>query len=123
MTITEGDQRLSVSGKVDRVDGWLHDGRLYLRVVDYKTGKKSFDLSDLRYGLGIQMLLYLFTLEQEGRSYFGYPIVPAGVLYHPAREVILKAPCAAAAWCSPTPRCCGPWSTAPWNRPITCPSR
>ncbi len=45
----------------------------------------------LRYGLGIQMLLYLFTLEQEGRSYFGYPIIPAGVLYHPAREVILKA--------------------------------
>ena len=31
------------------------------------------------------------ALEQEGRSYFGYPIVPAGVLYHPAREVILKA--------------------------------
>ena len=63
VTITEGDQRLSVSGKVDRVDGWLHDGRLYLRVVDYKTGKKSFDLSDLRYGLGIQMLLYLFALR------------------------------------------------------------
>ena len=81
---------LSVSGKVDRVDGWLHDGKLYLRVVDYKTGKKAFDLSDLRYGLGIQMLLYLFTLEKEGRSYFGYPIVPTGVLYHPAREVILK---------------------------------
>lgn len=39
VTITEGDQRLSVSGKVDRVDGWLHDGRLYLRVVDYKPGK------------------------------------------------------------------------------------
>ena len=91
ITVREGGASLSVSGKVDRVDGWLHDGRLYLRVVDYKTGKKSFDLSDLRYGLGIQMLLYLFTLEQEGRSYFGYPIVPAGVLYHPAREVILKA--------------------------------
>ena len=90
VTVTEGDETLSVSGKVDRVDGWLHDGKLYLRVVDYKTGKKAFDLSDLRYGLGIQMLLYLFTLEKEGRSYFGYPIVPAGVLYHPAREVILK---------------------------------
>ena len=90
ITVREGGASLSVSGKVDRVDGWLHDGKLYLRVVDYKTGKKAFDLSDLRYGLGIQMLLYLFTLEKEGRSYFGYPIVPAGVLYHPAREVILK---------------------------------
>ena len=40
VTVTEGDETLSVSGKVDRVDGWLHDGKLYLRVVDYKTGKK-----------------------------------------------------------------------------------
>ena len=91
ITIQEGDATLSVSGKVDRVDGWLHDGKLYLRVVDYKTGRKSFDLSDVRYGLGIQMLLYLFTLEKEGQSCFGYPIVPAGVLYHPARDLILKA--------------------------------
>ena len=87
--VREGDATLSVSGKVDRVDGWLHDGKLYLRVVDYKTGEKSFDLTDIRYGLGIQMLLYLFTLQQEGQDYFGHPIVPCGVLYQPARSVIL----------------------------------
>ena len=90
ITVREGGASLSVSGKVDRVDGWLHDGKLYLRVVDYKTGKKSFDLTDIRYGLGIQMLLYLFTLEREGQAYFGYPIVPCGVLYQPARSVILR---------------------------------
>lgn len=138
VTITEGDQRLSVSGKVDRVDGWLHDGRLYLRVVDYKTGKKSFDLSDLRYGLGIQMLLYLFTLEQEGRSYFGYPIVPAGVLYHPAREVILKADrgiqpeklqlalqsaLRRSGMVLSDPQVLRAMEHSAWNRPITCPSK
>ena len=90
ITVREDGAALSVSGKVDRVDGWLHDGKLYLRVVDYKTGKKSFDLTDIRYGLGIQMLLYLFTLEREGQPYFGYPIVPCGVLYQPARGVILR---------------------------------
>ena len=90
ITVREGGASLSVSGKVDRVDGWLHDGKLYLRVVDYKTGKKSFDLTDIRYGLGIQMLLYLFTLEREGQAYFGYPIVPCGALYQPARSVILR---------------------------------
>ena len=63
------------------MDGWLRDGKLYIRVVDYKTGKKSFDLTDLRYGLGVQMLLYLFALEGEGERYFGHPVVPAGVLY------------------------------------------
>ena len=43
---------ISVTGFVDRVDGWVHDGRLYLRVVDYKTGKKSFDLTEVWNGLG-----------------------------------------------------------------------
>lgn len=90
VTIHEGDTTLSVGGKVDRVDGWVHDGKLYLRVVDYKTGRKKFDLSDLQYGLGIQMLLYLFTLENEGEAYFGMPVVPAGVLYLPARNEILR---------------------------------
>ena len=91
ITVTEGATTLSVGGKVDRVDGWLKDGKLYLRVVDYKTGKKAFDLTDVRYGLGIQMLLYLFTLQREGSSYFGSPVEPAGVLYMPARDIILQA--------------------------------
>jgi ATP-dependent helicase/nuclease subunit B len=90
VTITEGDAELSLTGKVDRVDGWVHDGKLYLRVVDYKTGRKSFDLGDVEAGLGIQMLLYLFTLQSQGEAYFGMPVVPAGVLYLPAREVILR---------------------------------
>lgn len=93
ITIQEGETTLSVSGKVDRVDGWLHDGKLYLRVVDYKTGKKAFDLAELQYGLGIQMLLYLFTLQDHGAAYFGgKTVVPAGVLYMPARDVLLRAP-------------------------------
>lgn len=92
ISIRAGDASLTVNGKVDRVDGWLKDGKLYLRVVDYKTGKKAFDLSDLCHGLGIQMLLYLFALEKEGKALFGKDIVPAGVLYLPARDVLVSAP-------------------------------
>ncbi|MCI9609118.1 MAG: ATP-dependent nuclease subunit B, partial [Oscillibacter sp.] len=62
VVISEPDGELRIGGKVDRVDGWMKDGKLYLRVVDYKSGKKSFDLSAVRMGLDIQMLLYLFTL-------------------------------------------------------------
>ena len=93
VTIREAGEELRVVGKVDRVDGWLKDGKLYLRVVDYKTGAKRFDLAELRYGLGIQMLLYLFALGREGKELFGgYPIEPAGVLYLPAREKLLNLP-------------------------------
>ena len=89
ITIEEAERRLSVSGKVDRVDGWVKGDKLYLRVVDYKTGRKSFDLTDIRHGLNIQMLLYLFALEREGPALFGEKVVPAGVLYLPARDVLV----------------------------------
>ena len=87
----EGDDTLVLTGVADRVDGWVHDGRLYLRVVDYKTGRKSFSLSDVWYGLGLQMLLYLFALERSGGQHYGREIVPAGVLYVPARDVLVSA--------------------------------
>ena len=91
VVISEPDGELRIGGKVDRVDGWLRDGKLYLRVVDYKSGKKAFDLAAVRMGLDIQMLLYLFTLQKAGPSYFGREIEPAGVLYLPARDDILSA--------------------------------
>jgi len=91
VVISEPDGELRINGKVDRVDGWLKDGKLYLRVVDYKTGRKRFDLAEVRMGLDLQMLLYLFTLEKEGGDYFGHEIQPAGVLYLPARDEVLAA--------------------------------
>lgn len=80
---------LSISGFVDRVDGWVKDGRLYLRVIDYKTGRKSFDLTEIWNGMGLQMLLYLFTLGRKGKALYGSEVVPAGVLYLPARDSII----------------------------------
>jgi len=81
---------LRVSGFVDRVDGWEKDGRLYLRVVDYKTGRKSFDLTEVWNGLGLQMLLYLFALEEKGELILGSRPTPAGVLYLPARDAMIS---------------------------------
>ena len=79
---------VSVTGFVDRVDGWEHDGKLYLRVVDYKTGKKSFDFTDIQNGLSLQMLLYLFALKQQGLQ--GKEIESSGVLYVHARDVLVS---------------------------------
>jgi len=87
--LTVDGMTVSISGFVDRVDGWEHNGRLYLRVVDYKTGRKSFDLTDIWNGMGLQMLLYLFTLEREGAALYHREIVPAGVLYLPARDAVV----------------------------------
>lgn len=87
----EGDSALVFTGTADRVDGWEHDGKLYLRIMDYKTGKKSFSLTDVWYGMGLQMLLYLFALSKEGEARYGLPVAEAGVLYVPARDELVKA--------------------------------
>lgn len=84
MEIGSGEASMTLTGIADRVDGWVHEGKLYLRVVDYKTGKKEFKLSDIWYGMNLQMLLYLFTLEKWGEQRYGKEVVPAGVLYVPA---------------------------------------
>lgn len=90
VTVEVDGLTLSITGFVDRVDGWVQGDRLYLRVVDYKTGKKSFSLTDVWHGLEMQMLLYLFTLEERGEERYHQQVVPAGVLYLPARDVIVS---------------------------------
>lgn len=87
---TEQGVRLSLTGFLDRVDHWLHNGKRYIRVVDYKTGKKSFDFSDIADGRGLQMLLYLFALTRQGQALLGpEELVPSGVLYIPARNPVV----------------------------------
>ncbi len=78
-------------GFVDRVDIWRRDGKDYFRVVDYKTGAKDFDYCDVFNGLGLQMLLYLFALEEKGIDLIGAQPVPAGVQYFPARAPMVSA--------------------------------
>ena len=92
--ILEPDEEGNVplTGQVDRVDGWVRDNVLYLRVTDYKTGVKKFSLSDVCEGMNMQMLLYLFALQKRGGKHFGFEeIRPAGVLYSPARFAAVSA--------------------------------
>lgn len=89
LTWDHGKKQLSVVGQIDRVDTYRKNGKLYLRVVDYKTGKKTFSLSDIEKGLNLQMLLYLFALAADGSGQFRRrmqlppqeDLVPAGVIY------------------------------------------
>ena len=81
---------LTLYGICDRVDVLRKDGDTYLRVIDYKSGSKTFSLSDLPYGLGLQMLIYLFSLCKMKDCAFkdkltggSGEIKPAGIMYFP----------------------------------------
>lgn len=75
-----------IIGSVDRVDTMEKDGKTYLRVIDYKSGGKKFNLSEVFSGLNMQMLIYLYAICENGAEKFG-DIVPAGVLYLPAKSI------------------------------------
>lgn len=88
----------SLTGVADRVDGWVRDGVLYLRVVDYKSGTKAFSYGEISAGLGMQLPVYLFALQANARLYLNRhteldedAIIPAGILYTPARLEALSA--------------------------------
>lgn len=71
---------VTVGGTIDRVDVFRRADEIYVRVIDYKTGKKDFRLADVLYGLNMQMLVYLAALVENGQQF------PAGILYMPAAE-------------------------------------
>ena len=73
-----------ICGSVDRVDCMQRDGVDYIRIIDYKTGTKKFNLSDILYGINLQMLIYMSAIESGGKLRYGENIIPAGVLYMPA---------------------------------------
>ncbi len=88
ITFPRGSVRLI--GKVDRVDLFVRfDGKAFVRVVDYKTGTKTFDLNELSAGLNMQMLLYLYNICDHPERFNTDGVQPAGVLYHPLSDLIV----------------------------------
>ena len=86
-----GGRSLEVRGSVDRVDTCEQNGVRYVRVVDYKTGVKHFNLCDIVYGINLQMFLYLSAIKSGGEERYGGEITPAGVLYMPAVSPAVSA--------------------------------
>lgn len=87
----DGDGYAYIYGIADRVDIYEKDEKYYARVVDYKTGAKEFSLEDVKMGINIQLLLYLFSIWKNGSkkdSALNIPVksevVPAGILYFSA---------------------------------------
>ena len=86
----DGHGRMRLRGKIDRVDICEDEDNVYVKVIDYKTGAKAFDLGELYYGLQLQLVLYLNTaLELESRKNHGKTVIPAGIFYYQMKDPIV----------------------------------
>ena len=46
-------------GKIDRIDICETEDQIYVKVMDYKTGSKAFDVVALYHGLQLQLMIYM----------------------------------------------------------------
>ncbi len=74
-------KKLSVRGKIDRLDQTRLDEEIYLAVVDYKSSAHKFDFRDAYYGLAMQMVTYLDVALQNAVKLVGKQAYPAGAFY------------------------------------------
>jgi len=83
-------EKIKLIGKIDRVDKLIFGDEQYFRIIDYKSGKKDFKLSDVYYGLQMQLLTYLDAILTNESETNEYPIFPAGVLYFKIDDPMIK---------------------------------
>ena len=80
-----------LKGRVDRIDKVDLNGETYIRIVDYKSGSKSFDLNELYYGLQIQLLVYLDAILKNSKRILKTQCMPGGILYFKIDNPIIKS--------------------------------
>jgi ATP-dependent helicase/nuclease subunit B len=83
---------IKLTGRIDRVDAFKTGDETYIRIIDYKSGSKDFSLSNVYYGMQIQLIAYLGALwkESDTTEDTKTAIIPGGILYFKIDDPIIK---------------------------------
>lgn len=84
------ERKMEVRGRIDRIDVAVGGKGAYLRIIDYKSSRTSLSLSDVYYGLSLQMLTYLDVVVTHADRWLGRAVLPAGVLYFHVHNPLLQ---------------------------------
>ena len=78
------------SGKIDRIDTCETEDTVYVKILDYKTGAKAFDMAAFYHGLQMQLVVYMReALELEQKKHPGKEAVPAGIFYYRMKDPVV----------------------------------
>lgn len=82
-------KKMVLNGRIDRIDRASSEKGDYLRILDYKSTSKELKLSDVYYGLALQLLTYLDIAVANSTNLLGRPADPAGILYFHVQNPIV----------------------------------
>ncbi len=78
------------SGKIDRIDICQANDDVYVKILDYKTGNKEFDMVAFYHGLQMQLVVYMQeALKLEQKKHPGKNIIPAGIFYYHLKDPVV----------------------------------
>lgn len=83
--------KMRLRGRIDRVDSCESEDTVYVKVIDYKSGSRKFDLAALYYGLQLQLVVYMnAAVEMEQKKHPDKKIVPAAMLYYHIDDPVVE---------------------------------
>ena len=86
-----GEEKMKLRGRIDRIDTCEEDDVVYVKIIDYKSGNRKFDLAALYYGLQLQLVVYMnVAVEMEQKKHPGKAIVPAAMLYYHIADPMIE---------------------------------
>lgn len=84
-------EKLRLRGRIDRVDTGETKDRVYVKVIDYKSGERRFDLAALYYGLQLQLVVYMnAAVELVQKKHPDKETVPAAMLYYRVADPVVE---------------------------------
>lgn len=85
------EEKMHLHGKIDRIDTCETGDKIYVKVIDYKSGNKKFDLAALYYGLQLQLVVYMnAAVEMQQKKHPEKEIVPAAMLYYHVADPMIE---------------------------------
>ncbi|MBE5843794.1 MAG: helicase-exonuclease AddAB subunit AddB [Butyrivibrio sp.] len=84
-------KNMKLTGRIDRIDTYEDADHVYVKVIDFKSGDKKFDLCALYYGLQLQLVMYMNVAKgMEKATNPKKEIVPAAILYYHLADPVLE---------------------------------
>lgn len=88
----KNDMKLILNGKIDRVDTYEKNGKVYIKVIDYKSSSKDLALEKILSGLQLQLCVYAgVAYELEKKMYPDKDVKLGGLLYYSFDDPIIEA--------------------------------
>lgn len=84
------DVKMKLRGCIDRVDLCEKDDKVYVKIIDYKSGNTSLDLVELYHGLQLQLVVYMnAAMEWQQKKRPDKTVEPAGIFYYKINDPLV----------------------------------